>query len=57
MQFEVNGHEYFLAFAEKENCYYVLEATDKGVSRIPVYEDSALQEWDRILQTGERRVQ
>jgi len=57
MQFEVNGHEYFLAFAEKENCYYVLEATDKGVSRIPVYEDSALQEWDKILQTGERRVQ
>jgi len=57
MQFEVNGHEYFLAFAEKENCYYVLEATEKGVSRIPVYEDSVKREWDAIQETGERSVQ
>ena len=57
MQFEVNGHEYFLAFAEKENRFYVLEATEKGVTRIPVYVDAATRAWEEIQETGERSVQ
>jgi len=57
MQFEVNGHEYFLAFAEKENCFYVLEATEKGVTRLPVYVDAATREWEGIQEAGERSVQ
>lgn len=57
MQFEINGHEYFLAFVESENRFYVLEPTGKGVNRIPVYVDAATREWEGIQETGERSVQ
>ena len=57
MQFEVNGHEYFLAFAEKEDRFYVIEATEKGITRIPVYVDGVTRAWEEIQETGERSVQ
>ena len=40
MQFEVNGQDYFLNFAEDEAYWYVLAPTLTGVQRIPVYVDS-----------------
>ena len=57
MQFEINGHEYFLAFVESENRFYVLEATGQGVNRIPVYVDAVTRAWQEIQETGERSVQ
>ena len=35
MQFEVNGQDYFLNFAEDEAYWYVLAPTLTGVQRIP----------------------
>jgi hypothetical protein len=57
MQFQVNGQDYFLTFAEKENQLYLLSPTATGVMRMPVYVDWAKQQFDDILETGERSVQ
>jgi hypothetical protein len=41
LQFQVKGHEYFLAFVEQEGRWYVFTPTANGVHRIPVYVDGA----------------
>ncbi|MBV8892013.1 MAG: hypothetical protein JO266_08605 [Acidobacteria bacterium] len=41
MQFEVNGRDYFLVFAEDDERWYVFAPTRTGVNRIPVYVDAA----------------
>ena len=40
MQFEINGQEYFLAYAEEEHRWYVVHPTAQGMHRIPVYVDA-----------------
>ena len=57
MQFQVNGQEYFLAFVEKENKFYVLSPTETGLVKMPVYVDGAKQEFEQIVETGRRSVQ
>ena len=57
MQFQVNGQEYFLAFVEKENKLYVLSPTETGLVKMAVYVDGAKQEFEQIVETGERSVQ
>ena len=49
MQFEVNGQDYFLNFAEDEAYWYVLVPSLTGVQRIPVYVDSPSYERFGIL--------
>jgi len=49
LQFEVNGQDYFLNFAEDEAYWYVLAPTLTGVQRIPVYVDSPSYERFGIL--------
>jgi hypothetical protein len=49
LQFEVNGQDYFLNFAEDEAYWYVLAPTLTGVQRIPVYVDSPAYERFGIL--------
>jgi hypothetical protein len=41
LRFEVNGQEYFLAFVEQENKFYVFAPTATGLQRMPVYVDAA----------------
>ena len=40
MQFEVNGQEYFLGYAEDEHQWYVVAPSPRGMHRIPVYVDA-----------------
>jgi hypothetical protein len=40
LRFEVKGQEYFLAFVELENQYYVFAPTATGLERMPVYVDA-----------------
>ncbi len=49
LQFEVNGQDYFLNFAEDEAYWYVLAPSLTGVQRIPVYVDSPSYERFGIL--------
>lgn len=46
MQFQVKEEEYFLTFAEDEGRYYLLQPTETGLQRIPVYVDGA--KWERV---------
>jgi hypothetical protein len=46
VQFEVNGQEYLLNFAEDEGRWYVFAPTLTGLNRIPVYVDTP--KYDRI---------
>jgi hypothetical protein len=57
LQFEVNGQDYFLNFAEDEAYWYVLAPTLTGVQRIPVYVDSPSYERFGILGTNRRNIQ
>jgi len=40
LRFEVKGQEYFLAFVEQENKYFVFAPTATGLQRMPVYVDA-----------------
>jgi hypothetical protein len=40
LQFQIKGQEYFLAFVEQENRWYVFAPTPEGVQRMPVYVDA-----------------
>ncbi|HZR58292.1 MAG TPA: hypothetical protein VFA74_15565 [Terriglobales bacterium] len=57
MQFEVNGHDYFLNFMEEEGCWYVLEPTLTGIQRIPVYVDGPKYDRIGILEAGRHKIQ
>jgi hypothetical protein len=46
LRFEVKGQEYFLAFVEQENRWYVFAPSPAGMQRMPVYVDAA--RWERI---------
>ncbi len=46
MQFEVNGHPYYLHFVDDEERWYVFEPSITGLQRIPIYVDAT--KWDRI---------
>jgi hypothetical protein len=46
MQFEVNGHDYFLNYVEDESRWYVFEPTLTGLHKRPVYLDGP--KYDRI---------
>ena len=56
MRFEVKGQEYFLAFVEQENRYYLFAPTADGMQKMPVYVDAV--KWDRsaILKAGAQNV-
>jgi hypothetical protein len=41
LRFEVKGQEYFLAFVEQENRFYVFAPTATGMQKMPVYVDAA----------------
>jgi hypothetical protein len=57
LQFEVNGQDYFLNFAEDEAYWYVLAPTLTGVQRIPVYVDSPAYERFGILGKNRHNIQ
>jgi len=57
LQFEVNGQDYFLNFAEDEAYWYVLVPTLTGVQRIPVYVDSPAYERFGILGKNRHNIQ
>ena len=57
LQFEVNGQDYFLNFAEDEAYWYVLAPTLTGVQRIPVYVDSPAYERFGILGKNSHNIQ
>jgi hypothetical protein len=57
LQFEVNGQDYFLNFAEDEAYWYVLVPTATGVQRIPVYVDSPAYERFGILGKNRHNIQ
>ena len=57
LQFEVNGQDYFLNFAEDEAYWYVLAPTLTGVQRIPVYVDSPSYERFGILGKNRHNIQ
>ena len=57
LQFEVNGQDYFLNFAEDEAYWYVLVPTLTGVQRIPVYVDSPAYERFGILEKNRHNIQ
>jgi hypothetical protein len=52
MQFQINGQEYFLGYAEEEHSWYVVQPTPRGLHRIPVYVDAPLTERAITLETG-----
>jgi hypothetical protein len=51
LRFEVKGQEYFLAFVEQENRFYVFAPSPTGMQRIPVYVDVAKYERAAALKT------
>jgi hypothetical protein len=57
LQFEVNGQDYFLNFAEDEAYWYVLVPSLTGVQRIPVYVDSPSYERFGILGKNRQNIQ
>lgn len=57
LQFEVNGQDYFLNFAEDEAYWYVLVPSLTGVQRIPVYVDSPPYERFGILGKNRHNIQ
>ena len=57
LQFEVNGQDYFLNFAEDEAYWYVLAPSLTGVQRIPVYVDSPSYERFGILGKNRHNIQ
>jgi hypothetical protein len=57
LQFEFNGQDYFLNFAEDEAYWYVLVPSLTGVQRIPVYVDSPSYERFGILGKNHRNIQ
>jgi len=57
LQFQVNGQDYFLNFAEDEAYWYVLAPTLTGIQRIPVYVDSPSYERFGILGKNRQNIQ
>lgn len=55
MQFQVNGQDYFLAFVEQENRFYVFAPSPTGTQKIPVYVD--VEKWERVGQRETRTPQ
>ena len=47
LQFKIKDQDYFLAFVEQENRWFVFAPTAHGLRRIPVYEETP--KFDRIL--------
>ena len=56
VQFEVNGQEYLLNFAEDEGRWYVFEPTLTGLNRIPVYVDTPKYDRIGVLEAGRLKV-
>ena len=54
MQFQVKEEEYFLTFAEDEGRYYLLQPTETGLQRIPVYADDV--KWERAPKQERRKL-
>lgn len=53
MQFHVKEQEYFLTFAEDEERLYVIQPTETGLQKIPVYIDAA--KWERATKQERRK--
>lgn len=53
MQFLVNEQEYFLTFAEDEERLYLLQPTETGLQKIPVYVDAP--KWERAAKQERRK--
>jgi hypothetical protein len=51
LRFEVKGQEYFLAFVEQENRWYVFAPNPSGMQRMPVYVDAAKYDRAATLRT------
>ena len=56
MEFEVNGHNYFLTFAEDERRWCVFEPTATGTHRIPIYVDVPKYDVIGILESGRHKI-
>jgi hypothetical protein len=57
LQFEVNGQDYFLNFAEDEGRWYVFAQTLTGLNRIPVYVEAPKYERIGVLEAGRHKIQ
>ena len=57
MQFQVKEQEYFLTLSEDDGRFYLIQPTETGLQRIPVYVDDA--GWERVGKRikGMQRVQ
>jgi len=53
VQFQVNEQEYFLTFSEDEERFYLIQPTETGLQRIPVYVDGAV--WERAGKQERRK--
>jgi hypothetical protein len=52
MQFQINGQEYFLGYADEDHGWYVIQPTPRGLHRIPVYVDAPNPERAITLENG-----
>jgi hypothetical protein len=52
MQFQINGQEYFLGYADEDHRWYVIQPTPRGMHRIPVYIDAPMTERAITLEGG-----
>jgi hypothetical protein len=57
VQFQVKEQEYFLTLSEDDGQFYLIQPTETGLQRIPVYNDAA--KWERAGKREKRtsRVQ
>jgi hypothetical protein len=51
LQFQIKGQDYFLAFVEQENRWFVFAPTAQGINRFPVYVDAVKYEKPGLLGT------
>jgi len=56
VQFEVNGQEYLLNFAEDEGRWYLFAPTPTGMNRIPIYVDAPKYERIGVLEAGRHKI-
>jgi hypothetical protein len=57
MQFEVNGHDYFLNYVEDESRWYVFEPTLTGLQKIAVYVDGPRYDRIGVLEKRRHKIQ
>lgn len=53
MQFQIKEQEYFLTLSEEDGRFYLIQPTETGLQRIPVYADDA--KWERATKQERRK--